>query len=153
MKTKAQSALEYMMTYGWAILIIVIVAAVLYSLGIFNPSANAGTTATGFTPFTVLAQQCSAANGLLVQFGNNAGTTITWVSETITASSGLTATAGNTTSGTTIAGGSKIVKVGSSCSAAGSRYSASITVTYTESTSLGTQTLTATGTLAGTTST
>ena len=29
---KSQSALEYMMTYGWAILIIVIVAAVLYSV-------------------------------------------------------------------------------------------------------------------------
>ena len=34
---KSQSALEYMMTYGWAILVIVIVAAVLYSLGIFSP--------------------------------------------------------------------------------------------------------------------
>ena len=33
---RSQSALEYMMTYGWAILIIVIVAAVLYSFGIFG---------------------------------------------------------------------------------------------------------------------
>ena len=33
-KTKrSQSALEYMMTYGWAILIIVIVAVILYSMG------------------------------------------------------------------------------------------------------------------------
>ncbi len=29
---KAQSALEYMMTYGWAILVIVIVAVILYSM-------------------------------------------------------------------------------------------------------------------------
>ena len=35
---RSQSALEYMMTYGWAILIIVIVAVILYSMGIFNPS-------------------------------------------------------------------------------------------------------------------
>ncbi|MBE5728259.1 hypothetical protein IHE51_00125, partial [Candidatus Parvarchaeota archaeon] len=34
---RSQSALEYMMTYGWAILIIVIVAVVLYSMGIFSP--------------------------------------------------------------------------------------------------------------------
>ena len=33
---RSQSALEYMMTYGWAILIIVIVAVILYSMGIFN---------------------------------------------------------------------------------------------------------------------
>ena len=40
-KTKrSQSALEYMMTYGWAILIIVIVAVILYSMGIFNPSSS-----------------------------------------------------------------------------------------------------------------
>ncbi len=30
---RSQSALEYMMTYGWAILIIVIVAVILYSMG------------------------------------------------------------------------------------------------------------------------
>ena len=36
---RSQSALEYMMTYGWAILIIVIVAVVLYSMGIFSPSS------------------------------------------------------------------------------------------------------------------
>ena len=29
-----------MMTYGWAILIIVIVAVILYSMGIFNPSSD-----------------------------------------------------------------------------------------------------------------
>jgi len=34
---KLQSAMEYLTTYGWAILIIVIVAFALFSLGIFNP--------------------------------------------------------------------------------------------------------------------
>ncbi len=34
---KSQSAMEYLMTYGWAILIIAIVMAALFSLGIFNP--------------------------------------------------------------------------------------------------------------------
>lgn len=36
------------------------------------------------------------------------------------------------------------------CSSAGSRYSATISITYTEVTGLGSQTLTATGTVAGT---
>ncbi len=37
--SKQQSAMEYLMTYGWAILIIAVVLGVLYYLGIFN-SAN-----------------------------------------------------------------------------------------------------------------
>ncbi len=35
---KIQSAMEYLMTYGWAILVIAVVLGVLYSLGIFSPS-------------------------------------------------------------------------------------------------------------------
>ncbi len=47
---RSQSALEYMMTYGWAILIIVIVAVILYSMGIFNPSSSVTTASAGFSP-------------------------------------------------------------------------------------------------------
>ncbi|MDE1851277.1 MAG: hypothetical protein KGH69_01130 [Candidatus Micrarchaeota archaeon] len=43
--TKLQSAMEYLMTYGWAILAIAIVMVSLYSLGIFN-SGNLQPTAT-----------------------------------------------------------------------------------------------------------
>jgi hypothetical protein len=46
---KAQSAMEYLMTYGWAILIVIIVAAALYMLGIFNPATYTGRIPTGFT--------------------------------------------------------------------------------------------------------
>jgi len=38
---KIQAAMEYLMTYGWAILIIGLVIGVLYSLGLFNPSSIA----------------------------------------------------------------------------------------------------------------
>ncbi len=34
---RSQSAMEYLMTYGWAILVIAIILAALYTLGIFNP--------------------------------------------------------------------------------------------------------------------
>lgn len=50
---KGQSTLEYLITYGWAILIIVTIAAVLWYFGVFNPSRWAGSSATGFTKFTV----------------------------------------------------------------------------------------------------
>ncbi|MEM0149940.1 MAG: LamG-like jellyroll fold domain-containing protein, partial [Candidatus Micrarchaeaceae archaeon] len=36
-KFKSQSAMEYLMTYGWAILIIAVVLAALFELGVFNP--------------------------------------------------------------------------------------------------------------------
>ena len=36
--SKQQSAMEYLMTYGWAILIIAVVLGVLYYLGVFNSS-------------------------------------------------------------------------------------------------------------------
>ena len=46
-RPKSQSAMEYLMTYGWAILIIAVVLGALYSLGVFNgisfaPKASAG---------------------------------------------------------------------------------------------------------------
>ncbi len=45
--SKSQSAMEYLMTYGWAILIIAIVMVALFQLGVFNgtffaPHATAG---------------------------------------------------------------------------------------------------------------
>ena len=36
MRRKAQTAMEYLMTYGWAILIIIVVVAALYALGVFS---------------------------------------------------------------------------------------------------------------------
>lgn len=36
MNMKGQTAMEYLMTYGWAILIIIVVIAALYSMGVFQ---------------------------------------------------------------------------------------------------------------------
>ena len=36
MKKKGQSAMEYLMTYGWAILIVIVVVAALYAMGVFK---------------------------------------------------------------------------------------------------------------------
>ena len=41
---RAQSAMEYLMTYGWAILIVAVVLGALYSLGIFNGANFLGGT-------------------------------------------------------------------------------------------------------------
>ena len=43
-KSRAQSAMEYLMTYGWAILIIAVVLGALFSLGVFSSSSLLGTS-------------------------------------------------------------------------------------------------------------
>ncbi len=157
MKAKAQSALEYMMTYGWAILIIVIVAAVLFSLGIFSPSSSVGPTATGFAPFVTLSQSCGPS-GLVVQLGNDAGAPVTVDFANVTTSTGITGlhSNGNETSlapttGVAISGGSVTLNWGThgDCATAGARYSASVTVTYTTTSG----TFVTPGTVTGTAST
>ncbi len=72
----SQSAMEYLMTYGWAILIIAVVLAALFELGVFNPltfapKASPGSCqvvrpeGAGTTAFISLAGEC---NGELPQY-------------------------------------------------------------------------------------
>jgi hypothetical protein len=42
--SKGQSAMEYLMTYGWAILIIAVVLGALFALGVFSGSTLLGTS-------------------------------------------------------------------------------------------------------------
>ncbi|MEM5871600.1 MAG: hypothetical protein QW051_01870 [Candidatus Aenigmatarchaeota archaeon] len=62
-KKKAQSAMEYLMTYGWAILIVIIVAAALYALGVFNPATFTGPSVTGFNAIGKPTDWVLTANG------------------------------------------------------------------------------------------
>ena len=75
---KGQSAMEYLMTYGWAILIIAVVLAALFELGVFG---------TGGTPQACIAQSgficatptfsAGASGGAFINFsfGQNTGLT------------------------------------------------------------------------------
>ena len=71
MPVKSQSAMEYLMTYGWAILIIAVVLSVLFQLGVFSsgnfqPHAQAGACQVSKTVAGVsLEGQC---NGVLPQY-------------------------------------------------------------------------------------
>ncbi len=127
---KSQSALEYMMTYGWAILIIVIVAAVLYSLGIFSPSSSISTTMTGFSGLGSPTALCMPNGGLRLRLGDNIGTTINITSINVTANGATETVRPNKTIPTQ---GTYIFYVPNVCgTSAGARYSFTSTVTYTE---------------------
>jgi hypothetical protein len=65
---KAQSAMEYLMTYGWAILVVAVALAALYQLGVFSgpatPKAQPGSCrvikdGTGATETISLAGECN----------------------------------------------------------------------------------------------
>ncbi|MDE1851129.1 MAG: LamG domain-containing protein [Candidatus Micrarchaeota archaeon] len=58
---RSQSAMEYLMTYGWAILAIAIVMVSLYSLGIFNSGSLQPTAAPGSCEIVRTTAQASLA--------------------------------------------------------------------------------------------
>jgi hypothetical protein len=74
---KAQTALEYLMTYGWAILIVIIVGAALYSLGVFSPGSWTGKRTTGFALFQMVDFQFKTDANLTMVIGNRLGKTVT----------------------------------------------------------------------------
>lgn len=46
MKKRGQSTIEYIMTYGWALLIIIIALGTMYALGVFSPQTASPVTIT-----------------------------------------------------------------------------------------------------------
>ncbi len=74
---KGQTAIEYLMTYGWAILIILIVAGVLAYYGIFAPSGFLGPSQSGFAQLAVVSPwDLNAAGDLRVILENRVGSEI-----------------------------------------------------------------------------
>jgi len=73
---KAQGAMEYLMTYGWAILVVIIVGIALFGMGILDLGGGGTTTFTGFSKLKPIDWVCNG-NTLTVQFANGAGRSIT----------------------------------------------------------------------------
>ena len=154
---RSQSALEYMMTYGWAILIIVIVAVILYSMGIFNPSSSVTTTSTGFSPFVISSSLCNSS-GLKVAFQAgpmpNGASSLTINKLYITSASGINTTTASytlTSPVTLISGQSAVILIPNvACSSPNKKYSLSAKLQYSYSTLAGSVVTNTTGTIAGT---
>ncbi|HDI73120.1 MAG TPA: hypothetical protein ENF58_03195 [Candidatus Altiarchaeales archaeon] len=72
-KIKGQSSLEFLMTYGWAIVIIIVVLLVAWQMGVFNPAGTLRPTFLGF--WGVKPFDCSyMSNGnLTLSLQNNVG--------------------------------------------------------------------------------
>ncbi|EEZ92579.1 MAG: hypothetical protein BJBARM4_0839 [Candidatus Parvarchaeum acidiphilum ARMAN-4] len=154
---KSQSALEYMMTYGWAILIIVIVAVILYSMGIFNPSSSVTFTSSGFSPFVIQSTVCTADGLAFSVLAGPISSQVVQINRVyLTSASGTNSTSVSyiLPKAVTLASGSStlIVIPGIHCSAVGIKFSSSGSIEYSYSTPAGNEVLNATGTITGTTS-
>jgi hypothetical protein len=78
MMKKLQAAMEYLMTYGWAILIIALALGVLYSLGVLNPSRLKPVMCMLPAPFGCQVQSFSSSTGkLTITLAQGSGSTYT----------------------------------------------------------------------------
>ena len=66
---RLQSAMEYLMTYGWAILIIAVVIAVLFTLGVFNASNFSSTACIAVSGFICASPAMNTSGYLSVTVG------------------------------------------------------------------------------------
>ncbi|MCW6160477.1 MAG: hypothetical protein LVQ95_05340 [Candidatus Micrarchaeales archaeon] len=74
-KTRAQSAMEYLMTYGWAIIIILVVLGILYLLNVFTPNSLIGSVCTPQFKYVCQTPVLAADGQLSFLFGQNTGAT------------------------------------------------------------------------------
>lgn len=126
MKMKAQAAMEYLMTYGWAILIVIIVAAALYMLGVFNPATYTGTTATGFGTIGTPKSFTYNTTGLFVEMQNKVGRDVN-----ITSITSDSCTGAITPTPLAPGGDAVIALQGCTGKTAGDTYSEAVIVKYT----------------------
>jgi len=72
--------MEYLMTYGWAILIIIVVGISMWQMGLFSPGAAIATSFSGFSTLRPIEQYCVAGPGgsdtLTVVLANTAGRSV-----------------------------------------------------------------------------
>ncbi|MGC8993456.1 MAG: hypothetical protein ACP5F8_01290 [Candidatus Aenigmatarchaeota archaeon] len=69
---KGQAALEFLMTYGWAILIVIAVVAALYAMGVFKlPTGGLAPCSPCFPPGSDVAYVSHNATHVLLKVGAN----------------------------------------------------------------------------------
>ena len=134
------------MTYGWAILIIVIVAGVLYSFGIFNPSSSASATITGFSGLGSVQAECIGSQGMSMRLGNSVGQTIQIENVSVTSNGNKAVSYPQQTLSPDSAA---VLYIPNVCPSSGSRYSLTVTVYYSEPGSVFSGPYSSTGTISG----
>ena len=144
---KGQAALDFLMTYGWAIALVVIIAAVLFALGIFDVSNFVGSKAAGFSGVAVKGWKLDTAGSFTMKVSNQVGQPIQINKVSVTIGS---STVNYTTPAIPLATGQDsgtLTFSNTSTQIAGSGYTARVSITYTDQSS--SFDYTSTGTLTG----
>ena len=135
---KSQAAMEFLMTYGWAILAAVIVIAVLAYFGVFSPSTYVPNKCIISAPFGCNAGTVDTA-GVHIELKNGAGEALTDVSVVVS-------NCGTKNVGAVASDAMPTVDVTcTTAPTAGSKFKGDVTVTYKKAGSE--LTLTSTGTI------
>jgi hypothetical protein len=128
---KAQGAMEYLLAYGWAILVVIIVGVVLWHMGIFKPSGGAAPGISGFGDVRPLEWTCSAGPGasdtVTISIVNSVGGTITNASIAVGGSTAPCSPSLVQTSGTAICA---VAGVDCGAESSGGRYEVSLSIRY-----------------------
>ena len=125
--------MEYLMTYGWAILVVIIVGIVLWQSGVF------GTGSGGVSGFDKVRVQDYTFNstGVFVKYQNAAGQTMRSVNVSYSIDGGSTVYA--TQSATNWAPGKEYTGSyadASTCATSGAGYTLDVTITYNSQASI-----------------
>jgi hypothetical protein len=146
MNRKGQAAMEFLMTYGWAILAAIIAIGVLAYFGVFSPGKYVTGSAVVNPPFYANAWNVVSGTGVSIELRNNGGEDYSIQSATVTpTSAGVTCTAMTTATPIT-AGGTATLVVPCTGLTSGDTFKGDLTVVYRKTGS--DLDLTSTGTIA-----
>lgn len=121
------------MTYGWAIALVVIIAAVLFAMGVFDTSNFVGSKAAGFSGVAVSSWQLTPGGVLNMVYQNQVGKSINIMNTTATVAG---VGANNTSTFAMATGASHNTQLtGFTAQAAGSAYTAAVTIVYNDTSS------------------
>lgn len=131
---KGQAALDFLMTYGWAIALVVIIAAVLFALGVFDVNNFVGNKAVGFSQIAVKGWGLSTAGTMTIKLSNQAGVPVRIDNVSIVITNTTTTVSGLPVSLTTGADSDILSTAAAAFGAqpAGSSYTAKVTISYTD---------------------
>ena len=137
---KGQAALDFLMTYGWAIALVVIIAAVLFAMGLFDTSNFVGNKATGFAGVAVNSWNINNAGNMQLRLMNQVGKRIQVNNITAQETGGTlriaTVPSSGIASDANVSNGAYITynltAVGPTTAAVGSGYTAMVSISYTD---------------------
>ena len=142
---KGQAAMEFLMTYGWAILAAVIAIGVLAYFGVFSPGKYVSGTAVVSAPFYIQAHNVKT-NQVNLGIKNNGGEDYNITSITVGSGCATTTVPGAITADGATSTKDVTISCTTSPGAVGASYKGDITIKYTKAGS--SIELTSTGTMA-----